>query len=294
MAEEKRNDEEIKNEEEKEISLSKKDVVKSFWRWRFFVQSNYNYERLQSTGVIFSLSPVLKKLYGPKTDEMSEALKRHIQFFNTEAAFGGTILGMTIALEEEKANGAPVNTDTINGLKTGMMGPLAGIGDTLWQGTLIPILLSFTLPFASQGNIVLGPILFAVLHMGLMLVLSYNVWMFGYRRGKEGVQELLSGSALPRVMSFAQTLGAIVIGGLAAEFVDVVSPATLSLSAEDTLSIQEDVLDQLLVGILPLGITLLTYYLLKKQFKPTTVLVVLIVLGAVLAGFGIIGTTELE
>ncbi|MDN6626712.1 MAG: PTS system mannose/fructose/sorbose family transporter subunit IID, partial [Pisciglobus halotolerans] len=284
MAEEKRNDEEIKNEEEKEISLSKKDVVKSFWRWRFFVQSNYNYERLQSTGVIFSLSPVLKKLYGPKTDEMSEALKRHIQFFNTEAAFGGTILGMTIALEEEKANGAPVNTDTINGLKTGMMGPLAGIGDTLWQGTLIPILLSFTLPFASQGNIVLGPILFAVLHMGLMLVLSYNVWMFGYRRGKDGVQELLSGSALPRVMSFAQTLGAIVIGGLAAEFVDVVSPATLSLSAEDTLSIQEDVLDQLLVGILPLGITLLTYYLLKKQFKPTTVLVVLIVLGAVLAG----------
>lgn len=292
MAEEKRNDEEIKNEEEKEISLSKKDVVKSFWRWRFFVQSNYNYERLQSTGVIFSLSPVLKKLYGPKTDEMSEALKRHIQFFNTEAAFGGTILGMTIALEEEKANGAPVNTDTINGLKTGMMGPLAGIGDTLWQGTLIPILLSFTLPFASQGNIVLGPILFAVLHMGLMLILSYNVWMFGYRRGKEGVQELLSGSALPRVMSFAQTLGAIVIGGLAAEFVDVVSPATLNLSSDVTLSIQEDVLDQLVVGILPLGITLLTYYLLKKQFKPTTVLVILIILGAVLAGFGLVGIAD--
>ncbi|GAA3011565.1 PTS system mannose/fructose/sorbose family transporter subunit IID [Tetragenococcus solitarius] len=293
MAEEKLNNEEIKKEEDNNnIVLSKKDIVKSFWRWRFFVQSNYNYERLQSTGVIFSLSPVLKKLYGPKTDEMSEALKRHIQFFNTEAAFGGTILGMTIAMEEEKANGAPINTDTINGLKTGMMGPLAGIGDTLWQGTLIPILLSFTLPFASQGNIVLGPILFAVLHMGLMLVLSYNVWMFGYRRGREGVQELLSGSALPKVMSFAQTLGAIVIGGLAAQFVDVVSPATLNLSSDVTLSIQEDVLDELVVGILPLGITLLTYYLLKKQFKPTTVLVILIILGAVLAGFGLIGTAD--
>lgn len=269
--------------------LSKKDVIKSFWRWTFFSHANYNYERLQATGVVHALTPVLKKLYGKDGDEMKAALDRHMQFFNTEPSFGGPILSMTIAMEEERASGAPINDQTINGLKTGLMGPLAGIGDTLWQGTLIPILLSFTLPFGAKGNIFMGPVLFFVLHWLIMTTLAYFLWVQGYEQGKEGIQKMMAGGRLSYIMTFSQTLGAIVIGSLAANFVKVATPLKVHLSGKESLSIQTGVLDNLVKGILPLGVTLLTYYFLKnKKYTPTKVLVIQIVGGAVLAALGLI------
>lgn len=272
-----------------EKKLSKRDLIRAFWRWTFFSHANYNYERLQATGVVHAFSPILKKLYGKNSDEMKDALERHMQFFNTEPSFGGPILSMTIAMEEEKANGAPIDTATINGLKTGLMGPLAGIGDTLWQGTLIPILLSFTLPFAAEGNILMGPVAFFILHMVIMLVIAYKLWIQGYETGKEGITKILSGSLLPKVMTFSQTLGAIVIGGLAASFVSISSPLKLALSKGEFMVIQTDVLDKLVLGFLPLLTTMLTFIMLKKKLKPTTVLAILIIAGGLLAAFGIIG-----
>ncbi|MCB5955716.1 PTS system mannose/fructose/sorbose family transporter subunit IID [Enterococcus sp. CWB-B31] len=271
-----------------EKKLTKREVVSAFWRWTFFSHANYNYERLQATGVVHALSPVLKKLYGKDSDEMKSALERHMQFFNTEPSFGGPILSMTIAMEEQKANGAEIGDATINGLKTGLMGPLAGIGDTLWQGTLIPILLSFTLAFGAEGNILLGPVAFFVLHLGIMTSIAYFLWMKGYETGKDGIQKMLSGSLLPYVMTFAQTLGAIVIGSLAASFVKVGTDTSIKLSGDKVLSMQTDVLDTLLLGLLPLGATMLTYILLKKKMKPTTVLLILIVGGGILAALGIL------
>lgn len=212
-----------------------------------------------------------------------------MQFFNTEPSFGGPILAMTIAMEEERALGADINDQTINGLKTGLMGPLAGIGDTLWQGTLIPILLSFTLPFGAKGNIFMGPVLFFALHWIIMTVIAYFLWIQGYEQGKEGIQKMMAGGRLSYIMTFSQTLGAIVIGSLAANFVKIATPLSIHLSGKENLSIQTDVLDALVKGILPLGVTLLTYYLLKhKKYTPTKVLVIQIVGGAILAAIGLI------
>jgi len=289
--------EEINNQVENEQTqavldrklLSKKELRSAFWRWTFFSHANYNYERLQATGVVHAFSPVFKKLYGKDSEEMREALKRHMQFFNTEPSFGGPILSMSIAMEEERALGNEVSEQTINGLKTGLMGPLAGIGDTLWQGTLIPILLSFTLPFGAQGNIFMGPILFFALHWIIMTVIAYILWMKGYEQGREGIQKLMAGGKLQYIMTFSQTLGAIVIGALAANFVMVSTPLSIHLSGADYLSLQTDVLDTLVLGLLPLSVTLITYYLLKvKKFTPTKVLVIHIVGGAILAALGLI------
>ena len=123
--------------------LSKKEIVLAFWRWTFFSHANYNYERLEATGVVHSFRHIIKKLYGDDPEQYKECLKRHMQFFNTEPHFGGVILGIVLAMEEERANGAPSTDEAINSVKTGLMGPFAGIGDTLWQGTLTPILLAF-------------------------------------------------------------------------------------------------------------------------------------------------------
>lgn len=260
--------------------LDKKDVRNSFFRWTFFSHSNYNYERLQATGVIHAFSPILKKLYNDRPKEMKKALLRHMNFFNTEPHFGGVILSLVIAMEEDRADGAPITDEAINGIKTGLMGPLAGIGDTLYQGTLIPILLAFGISLSSQGNI-LGPIVYTVMLMGILLSIAYIIWMKGYEVGKEGIEKVLKGNLLQKIITGSSAMGAIVLGALSASFVTVSSPLAINLG-NTILSVQEDILDKLFLGLLPLLTTLLTFYLLKsKQMKSTKVMLILIIIGTI-------------
>jgi PTS system mannose-specific IID component len=260
--------------------LTKKDVVNAFWRWTFFSHANYNYERLEATGLVQSLTPIIKKLYGDDPKEFKAAILRHMQFYNTEPHFGGVINGIVIAMEEERANGAPITDEAINGVKTGLMGPFAGIGDTLWQGTLTPILLAFGISLGAQGNL-MGPVLYGLLMFGIMLPIAYIVWMKGYELGKEGLESLLGGNQLKQIITGASAMGAIVLGALASSFVSVSSPLIIKIG-KMKMSLQTDVFDKLFIGLIPLLITLGTLYLLKnKRMKSTTVLFILILVGAV-------------
>lgn len=266
--------------------LSKKDVTRSFWRWTFFSHANYNYERLEATGLVHSLSPIIKKLYADDPQEYQNALKRHMAFFNTEPHFGGIICGMVIAMEEDRANGAPITDDAINGIKTGLMGPFAGIGDTLWQGTLTPILLAFGVSLGAEGNL-MGPVVYGLLMFGIMFSLAYFVWMQGYKMGKAGIEKILSSNILQYLITGASAMGAIVLGALTANFVSVSSPFVIKVGAVK-LGLQEDILDKLFKGILPLGITLLTLYLLKnRKMKSTRVMLLLVAIGVLFGAFNI-------
>lgn len=272
----------------KVINLSKKDVIKAFWKWTFFSHSNYNYERLQATGILQSMSHIGEKLYGDNPEEYKAFMKRHMSFYNTEPHFGGIINGMVIAMEEERANGASEITDeAINSVKTGLMGPLAGIGDTLWQGTLQPILLALGISIASAGNLS-GPLLYVVLMAGIMLPIGYLMYMRGYKLGKSGLEMILGGNQMKKIISSASIMGAMVLGALAASY--VIASSTMNIKLGDTqLSLQTDILDKLFEGILPLGIVMLTFYLLKnKQMKSTKVLLILVILGAILGITGIL------
>ena len=110
---------------ENKIKLSKADRRSVMLRSQF-LQGSWNYERMQNGGWAYSLIPALKKLY-PKKEDASAALKRHMEFFNTHPYIAAPILGVTLALEEERANGAAIDDAAIQGVKVGMMGPLAGI-----------------------------------------------------------------------------------------------------------------------------------------------------------------------
>ena len=267
-------------------TLSKKDVVKSFWRWTFFSHANYNYERLAGTGFCHAMAPIIEKLYKDNPEEYKAAVQRHIEFYNTEPHFGGVINGMVIAMEEERANGAPISDEAINGIKTGLMGPFAGIGDTLWQGTLTPILLSIGISLASSGSLA-GPLVYAVLMMRIMLSIAYYVWMTGYKLGKEGLQRILESNLIKKVITGASALGAIVMGALTAGFVSVSTPLLINIQGAG-MSVQTDILDKLFRGLLPLALTLGTLYLLKnKKVKATKVMALLIVIAAVGAIIGL-------
>lgn len=269
---------EMPQTERPRVQLNRSDVRWSFWLWTFFSHANYNYERLQGTAFAQAMSPIIRKLYR-SPDDIKAALKRHLVFFNTEPNIGGVIHGAVIAMEEQRANGAEIDDDAINSVKTGLMGPLAGVGDTISQGTITPILLSIGIGLAAAGN-VLGPILYFVLEVGIMTGLAYFMWMQGYDRGREGVTTILRSGLLDRVITGAGVLGNIVLGALTVQFVSVNIAWKFNIG-ESQFGIQ-DILADILPGLLPLLFILLTWYLLaRRRVSPIWLLVVYVVVALV-------------
>lgn len=261
------------------VELTSGDVRRAFWLWTFFSHGNYNYERLQGTAFAHAMTPIIRRLYSSE-DEIRAALKRHLVFFNTEPNVGAVIHGAVIAMEEQRANGATeIDDDAINSVKTGLMGPLAGVGDTITQGTITPILLSIGIGLAQAGNVI-GPILYFVLEVAIMTALSYFVFMQGYVRGREGVVSILRSGVLDRVVLGASVLGNIVLGALTAQFVQIFIAPTVTIN-ESPFQIQ-DILNRVMPGIVPLLFTLMTWWLLtRRRVSPITLLVVYLLIAMV-------------
>ncbi len=266
--------------------LTKKDIIKSFANWFFFAESNYNYERLQATGFAHAMVPIIQRLYKSKDDQI-DAIKRHLAFFNTEPICGSVIHGITIAMEEQKANNEPITSEGINAIKTGLMGPLAGIGDTLTQGIITPILLAMCIGITTSGNgNIAGPIIYLIAQYGIMFALSFSLWMNGYKYGKKVVEEILDGGIINKVIEGASILGTLVMGGLVGTFVSL--QTTLSLSIGETaFSLQENLFDKIMPGLLPLLLTIAVYKMVKKGKSPLKIMGLLILFGAIGAIIGI-------
>ena len=192
---------------------------------------------------------------------------------------------MTLAMEEQKANGEEIDPEMISSVKTGLMGPLAGVGDTIWQGTLSPIALGILLGMAQDGNL-LAPLLYMVIIGIVLFGEGYWSYMKGYYSGREGITKIISSGLINKVTEKATIVGATVLGGLAASYVTVSSGLVLHLSSGE-LNLQTDVLDTIFLNILPLAITLLTVWMLKKKLNVNIILIVLILIGVVgtLIGF---------
>jgi PTS system mannose-specific IID component len=242
--------------------LERSDVFRAWLTWLFFSHANYNYERLQATGFAHSMTPIIRKLYNDPED-VKAALQRHLVFFNTQPDFGGVIHGMVIAMEEERAAGVPVSDEAINGVKNGLMGPMAGIGDTLQQGTIIPIFLAIGISLGKSGNL-LGPLLYLVIIAAIIWGLGWFVWLQGYLRGKDALTSFFQSGVLQQVVTGASILGLVVMGALTVQFVTLTTPLVLYLGGS-SLAIQSQVLNQFMPLLLPLGVTLLFWYLLQRK-----------------------------
>jgi len=299
----------------KELKLTKKDRI-SVWIRSFFLQGSWNYERMQNGGWAFAMIPAIKRLYKTK-EEQSAALKRNLEFFNTHPYVASPILGVTLALEEERANGAPVEDVTLQGVKVGMMGPLAGIGDPVFWFTIRPILGALAASLAISGNI-LGPIIFFLGWNIIRMAFTWYTQEFGYKAGSR-ISEDLSGGVLQDITKGASILGMFILGSLvnrwvSVQFTPVVSSVTLSegayidwsslpagaegikqallqqaaglsLTSEKVTTLQSN-LDSLIPGLAGLLITFVCMWLLKKKVSPIIIILGLFLLGIV---FHVIG-----
>jgi PTS system mannose-specific IID component len=264
--------------------LTRQDVFQAFVRWLFFSHSTYNWERMQGMGFAHSMTPIIKKLYKTKED-ISAALQRHLVFFNTQPDVGGVIHGAVIAMEEERAAGADISDDAINGVKTGLMGPMAGIGDTLQQGILIPIALALGISIAVGGDLggvtrgnILGPIVYFVLVAAGIWLGGWFLFWQGYQQGRTAVTNILRTGTLNRVIVGAGVLGNFIMGALVVSFVSLSTPVALLIGGT-TFEVQA-VLNSIMPNLLPLLLVLLIWWLLaKKNVSPTLIMVVVIVVG---------------
>ena len=193
---------------EKTVDLRTRHKI--WWRAQFLLAS-FNYERMQNMGVAYSLIPAMRKLYDTK-EEISAFLKRHLEFFNTHPYCAAPIFGVELALEENRANGGEVDDAAIQGVKIGMIGPLAGVGDPIFWGTLRPVLGAFAASLALTGNI-LGPILFFVLWNIIRMVFIWYTLEFGYQQGASITQNL-TGGLLQKITLGASILGMFIMGVL--------------------------------------------------------------------------------
>lgn len=245
------------------IKLSKKEVNKAFWIYQLGCEESNSYERLQSLIFCASMIPAIKKLYAGDEDKQREALKRHLVFFNTEGTIGASIQGIALAMEEEKANGAEISDSAITSIKTGLMGPLAGIGDSVVWAAIMPIILSIFIPMAKKGSAFagVGPL---VIYTVLTMYISYFLIKRSYRLGKASITSLLQNGMIKQVIYGANVLGMMMMGALSASFVTVKTPLKIQFSGGSTIVVQ-DILNSMFKGLLPLIAVFAIYFFMEKK-----------------------------
>ncbi|MDG3132099.1 PTS system mannose/fructose/sorbose family transporter subunit IID [Streptococcus suis] len=298
------------------IQLSVSDRRKVWWR-STFLQGSWNYERMQNLGWAYAMIPAIKKLYTKKEDQVA-ALERHLEFFNTHPYVASPILGVTLALEEERANGAEIDDTAIQGVKIGMMGPLAGIGDPVFWFTVRPILGALGATIAMTGN-VMGPLIFFLGWNAIRMAFLWYTQEFGYKAGSEITKDM-SGGILQDITKGASILGMFILAVLVQRWVSisftvnlpakqlaegayVVFPegsvtgaelkgiigqaiSGLPLDATEVPTLQGQ-LDSLIPGLMGLLLTFLCMHLLKKKVTPITMILGLFVVGILARFFGI-------
>ena len=293
---------------ENKIKLSKADRRSVMLRSQF-LQGSWNYERMQNGGWAYSLIPALKKLY-PNKDDASAALKRHLEFFNTHPYIAAPILGVTLALEEERANGAQIDDAAIQGVKVGMMGPLAGIGDPVFWFTVRPILGAIAASLATGGSVI-APLFFFLVWNIIRVAFLWYTQEFGYQKGSEITKDL-SGGILQTITKGASILGMFVMGILVQRWTNINFPMVISkvkladgafikfpegavngaqlqegltamnggvaLSPDKVTTLQDN-LNQLIPGFAALLLTFLCMWLLKKKVNPIAIIFGLFAVG---------------
>jgi fructoselysine and glucoselysine-specific PTS system IID component len=256
------------------LHLGKKEIRSLFWR-SMLLEANFNFETWQNTGFAYAIIPVLKKLYNTK-QAMAAALKRHLQFFNTSPYGSTLILGITAAMEEQNSLNEDFDDESINSVKLGLMGPLAGVFDSLFWGTFKVIAAGVGTSMAIKGNII-GPIMFLLIFNVPHLLLRYQLTFIGYRTGTKFLQNLAKNNVMDRLTKGASILGLMVVGAMPATLMNITTPLTLG-SGKSAIGLQ-GILNQIMPAMIPLGLTFLVYHFVKKNVKTTYLLLGLLLLG---------------
>lgn len=268
--------------------LSAGALKKAANRHNWTLQWCWNYERMQASGFAYAMAPVMKELYDTD-EEVCENLERHMQFYNCHPGASSIIMGVSVALEEDYQ---PEMSDSI---KVALMGPLAGIGDTV-QGVLVqPITYILAASLAQEGSILAVPMI--IIPLLILFLLRWPLFKWGYNRSVKILEDMSGESDFNTLREAAQILGLTVVGGFVPSMIGIklMYAYTKELTNEageavtKTVALQ-DTLDGILPYLLPLCLVGFCYWMLKiKKVSPIKAILIVALLGFVLGALGIIG-----
>ena len=272
-------------------TAKRSDFKKYFqFMWRSLnIQASWNYERQMNMGFLYGIAPTLDELYPDENDpeqlaHKKEAYEREMAFYNCTPQTSAFILGLTASMEEEYAKD-PENfdPDSINAVKTSLMGPLSGIGDSFFQGTIRVIAFGLGVQLAQQGSI-MGPILAMLISIVPSVLITWFAAKMGYQGGHEYLSKLQGGDLMEKLMYVCGIVGLMSVGGMIATLIGATTPLQF---AEGTVVIQ-DILDGIMPGMLGMIAFWLYYWLLSKKINPMVLIVATMVVGIVGAFFGVL------
>ena len=259
--------EETLPETQDENAINARDLRRVFWR-SFQMEFSWNYERQMNLAFVYALIPVLKKLY-PQKAELAAALKRHLVFFNTTPHIVTLLLGITTAMEEKNSQQQEMDGTAIDNVKASLMGPLAGLGDSFFWGTLRLIATGIGTSLALQGNI-LGPILFLLVFNVPHILVRWLFTRWGYVLGT-GVLHRVQKSGMMESLTYgASIIGLMVVGAMAASMINITIP--ISFGAGEAKTEVQGIIDNIMPCLLPLVSFGIVYWLLGRKVKPLTII----------------------
>ena len=286
--------------------VSKKSLNSSFWRWFYGNLTCFSHEHMQTFGYMWSMLPIIQELYETK-DEQAEKLQTYYPFFNTEPQIGSIVVGITAGLEEARANGAEeIDDEMINGIRAGLMGPLAGIGDSLIVGTYIPVLLGIALGLAEGGSII-GPLFYIVVWNVTSIFFQKWIYNKGYELGGSAV-EVIVGEQATALRESVIVMGQVIVGAMAGTWVSITTSVQLTTSIQNKTEmviegskviekvtgtqevpvLLQEKLDGAFPGVLTLLFVLGCWWLMaKKAVSPIKIMLLMVVVAivGVLVGF---------
>jgi len=271
------------------VELDDATVKRAMWRHLITLQWSWNYERMQALGYAYSMLPVINKIYKTREERIA-AMKRHLVFYNTNPQVGSPpIFGATVALEAQR------EAEVVDSLKVGLMGPLAGIGDTIQAILYRPFVAVIAASLALSGNA--GGALLMFLSGILWSALMIPLFWFGYRRGLGLAKEVAEGGMVARVTDIATVVGMVVIGGFIPSIIGkVITPLTykgtqtLNGQTHTVVDAVQTTLDTILPYMIPVALVALAYVLLRRfKLSPVWVLIILAVIGFVLGALSVLG-----
>lgn len=265
--------------------ISKKALNKSFLNWFYGNLTCFSQEHMQTFGYMLSMLPILEDLYDTN-EEQTEKMQTYSAFFNTEPQVGAVVVGITAGMEEARANGEDVDAETINGIRAGLMGPLAGIGDSLVVGTILPILLGIAMGLSGGGS-PLGAIFYILVwNIGMFLLMRF-MYFKGYEMGGKAV-EVLVGEKAGAIRESIVMIGTMVIGGVTASWINITTAFQMLNEEGGVIVDLQNTLNDVYPHILSAVFVLLCWYLMsKKKMSPIAVMGLLVVVAflGVLVGF---------
>lgn len=261
------------------LQISKEDdkmLTSVFWR-TMTLSSTYNYEKMQALGYIYSMLPVIKRQYSKKEDQI-EAMKRHNEIFNTTPTTASLITGLSASMEVEASNNPEFDKTSINALKVSLMGPFAGIGDSIFQGTLRVISLGIGISLAMTGN-VLGVLLHLLIYNIPAHIVRYYGVFLGFGLGSNFIKKATESGLMGYITKGASIVGLMTVGAMCCTMVSFQIPAVVNI--QGTELVIQSVVDQIFPNLLPILLTFGCFKAINKGAKPILIMLLFMVVGVI-------------